>query len=74
MNAERKIAQARVSMLFDHPFFGVTGGTGMYELRGMPPGRYRIDAWHETFGSQSQVVIVTKGETKTVDFALEPEK
>ena len=59
--------------VFDHPFFGVTGGTGMYELRGMPPGQYRIDAWHETFGSQSQVVIVTKGETKTVDFTFEPQ-
>ena len=60
--------------VFDHPFFGVTGGTGMYELRGMPAGNYRIEAWHESFGTQSQVVTITKGETKTVDFTFEPKE
>ena len=58
--------------VFNHPFYSVTGGTGMYELRGLPPGEYRIEAWHETFGTQTQDVTVTKGETKTVDFTFEP--
>lgn len=57
--------------VFNHPFFGVTGGTGMYELRGLPTGRYRLDAWHEKFGTQTKVITINKGETKTVDFVFE---
>ena len=58
--------------VFNHPFFAVTGGTGMYELRGLPAGRYRIDAWHEKLGTQTTIVTIDKGETKTVDFTFEP--
>ncbi len=57
--------------VFKHPFFAVTGGTGMYEFAGMPPGRYVIEAWHEKFGSVSQQVDLVKGETTVLDFTIE---
>ena len=58
--------------VFHHPFFDVTGKTGYYELRGMPPGKYVIEAWHETLGSVTAKVDVLKGEKHTVDLVSEP--
>lgn len=40
--------------VFDHPFFQVTGPDGTFEFRGLPPGEYEIEAWHETFGTQTR--------------------
>ncbi|UCE59126.1 MAG: hypothetical protein JSU63_16985 [Phycisphaerales bacterium] len=57
--------------VFDHPFFSVTGEEGEYELKGMPPGKYVIEAWHEKFGTLAKEVDVVKGETITHDFVFD---
>jgi plastocyanin len=36
-----------------HPFFQVTGADGAFELKGLPPGEYTIEAWHEKYGVKS---------------------
>lgn len=59
--------------VFDHPFFSVTGKDGAFELKGLPPGKYVIEAWHEEFGTQTATVEVASGESKTVDFTYKPE-
>jgi plastocyanin len=41
-----------------HPFFAVTSADGTFEIKGLPPGTYTIEAWHEQLGTQSQSVIV----------------
>ncbi len=38
---------------FDHPFFAVSGADGSFEIRGVPPGEYELEAWHELFGRVS---------------------
>jgi plastocyanin len=53
-----------------HPFFSVTGADGRYELRGLPAGRYAIEAWHEQLGRVSEVVTAAEGESAPHDFAL----
>lgn len=35
---------------FPHPFFAVTGEDGAFTLKGLPPGEYGIEAWHEILG------------------------
>lgn len=32
---------------FDHPHFAVTDSDGTFTIVGVPPGTYRINAWHE---------------------------
>jgi plastocyanin len=41
-----------------HPFFAVTGADGSFEIKGLPPGSYTVEVWHETLGTQSQTVTV----------------
>jgi plastocyanin len=54
--------------VLDHPFFAVTGANGSFELKGLPPGTYTIEAWHEKLGTQTQ--SITLGEKQTSDIAF----
>ena len=49
--------------VLDHPFFAVTAPDGSFDLSGLPPGDYVIEAWHEELGTQTQNVTVAEGGT-----------
>ncbi|HLH18995.1 MAG TPA: carboxypeptidase regulatory-like domain-containing protein [Bryobacteraceae bacterium] len=53
-----------------HPFFAVTGDDGTYTIKGLPPGTYTVEVWHEKYGTQDQQVTVGAKETKTQDFTI----
>lgn len=55
-----------------HPFFAVTDEEGSFEIKGLPPGEYTLEAWHEFLkeGVTSHKVILADSETKSVDFTL----
>ena len=42
----------------EHPFFAVTDDAGKFELKGIPPGTYTIEAWHEKFGRATERVTI----------------
>jgi len=50
--------------------YAVTGEDGAFSLKGLPPGKYTVTAWHEKFGKQSQEVTVGTGETPPVKFVF----
>lgn len=54
----------------DHPFFAVTGTDGSFELSGLPPGDYVIEAWHEKLGTQTQNVTVGESATAEANFTF----
>lgn len=54
-----------------NPHFTVTGKNGSFVLKGLPPGSYTLQAWHEKLGSKMQKITVGSGETKTVDFVFQ---
>jgi plastocyanin len=47
-------------LAFHHPYFAVTDEAGRFRIDGIPPGAYRLKAWHEVLGEQS------------LDLAIEP--
>jgi len=50
--------------------YAVTGDGGSFTLKDLPPGKYTITAWHESYGDQSQEVTITGSETKAVNFVF----
>ena len=56
--------------VLDHPFHAVSGRDGGFELKGLPPGTYTIEAWHEALGTQTQTVTVGEQETREISFTF----
>lgn len=57
--------------VLDHPFFAVSGKDGSFTIKGLPPGEYEINAWHEKLGTKSaKIKVDAKGAAK-VDFSFD---
>ena len=53
-----------------HPFFAVTGPDGSFALKGVPPGTYTVEAWHERFGTKTAQVTVGDHQAQTTAFSF----
>ena len=49
---------------------GVTDGNGTTNIENVPPGKYKVQAWHETLGKQEKDVEVKAGQTAKVAFEM----
>ena len=56
--------------VLDHPYHSVSNSSGAFNLSTLPLGDYVIEAWHERYGTQTQNVTVTTGETAEVTFTF----
>src|SRR5215831_8017344 len=54
--------------VLDHPYFAVTGSDGAFEIRGLPPGEYTLEAWSEYKGARQARVTVTSEPMPPVRF------
>jgi len=54
----------------DHPYFAVTRDGGKFELRGLPPGTYSIEAVHEKLGRQSLPITLGEKDAKELTFTF----
>jgi hypothetical protein len=57
-----------------HPFFAVTGADGTFVIKGLPPGKYTVAAWHEKGGAKGtektmEVTVAANGTAKA-DFTF----
>ncbi len=50
--------------------YAISGGDGGFALPNLPPGKYTVTAFHESYGDQSQEVTISGSETKTVSFTF----
>jgi hypothetical protein len=57
-------------LAFDHPYFAATGAGGAFSLADVPPGTYRVVAWHERLGRVVTPVTVAPGQAATVTLRL----
>jgi len=39
-------------------------------LKGLPPGTYTVEAWHERAGTQTQQVTIGPNESKEIGFTF----
>jgi plastocyanin len=53
-----------------NPFFAVTKDDGTFEIKGLPPGDYEIEAIHEKLKNQTQKVTVKAGDATKLDFTF----
>ncbi|MFO0699812.1 MAG: carboxypeptidase regulatory-like domain-containing protein [Nitrospira sp.] len=54
----------------DNPYYAVTDPSGSFAIGDLPPGTYRIKAWHPTLGSHERDLTVKPNETVSLDFAF----
>ena len=57
--------------VLSHPFFAVSGSGGTFDLSGLPPGTYEIEAWHEQLGPMTQSVTIGEQETAEINFTFQ---
>ena len=60
--------------VMNHPYFAVSDRLGKFEIRGLPPGTYKLAVWHELFGEQEIEVTVVPGENRNADFTFDAQK
>lgn len=59
-----------VVLVLENPYFASTDENGNYKIPGVPPGTYKLKAWHERLpADEREITVPTNGEVK-VDFVL----
>lgn len=55
----------------NHPFFAITGDDGSFELKDVPAGAYKLEAWHEKFGVKMMDVTVAANGAAEAKFSYD---
>lgn len=58
--------------VLSHPFFATTDPEGAFSIKGLPPGKYTLVAWHEVLGQQEKSITVSDAGAQQVDFSFAP--
>jgi plastocyanin len=48
--------------------FDVSKGDGTFTIPNLPPGKYTLTAWQESYGKQTQDITITGNENKSIEF------
>jgi plastocyanin len=54
-----------------HPFFAISDSNGAFTIKGLPPGEYEIEAWHERYGAKTAKIKVAQKADAKADFAFD---
>lgn len=60
--------------VMDHPYFAVTNAKGEYSIKGLPPGKYTLTAWHEELGEQEAEITVDASGAAKAGFTFKAKK
>jgi len=58
----------------DNPYFTVTDENGNFRIEGIPPGRYKIQAWHEALGRRLNDAAIKANEDTGINFEFKKKK
>jgi plastocyanin len=59
-----------VLLVLANPFFATTDSSGHFKIENVPPGAYRLRAWHERLPYQSKEITVPGSGEVRIDFVL----
>jgi plastocyanin len=54
-----------------HPFYNVSAADGTFAIKGLPPGEYEVEAWHEKFGAKTMKIKVAEKADAKADFSFD---
>lgn len=54
-----------------HPFVAVTGNDGSFELKDVPAGTYKLEAWHEELGTKTMDVTIAANGVAEAKFSYD---
>lgn len=54
----------------EHPYVAVTDENGNFEIKDLPPGKYKIRFWHEGFGETTKDVEISAGKVSELNATL----
>lgn len=57
--------------MVDNPYYARTKRDGLFSIDMLPPGTYKVVAWHPHFTPIEQTITIRPGETTTVDFTFD---
>jgi hypothetical protein len=52
----------------DNPYYAITSEDGAFSIKDLPPGRYRVTAWHPFMNLREQTVEAVAGAATVVNF------
>ncbi len=61
-------------LVLDNPYFSLTGRDGAFKIENVPPGTYKLSAWHEKLRTVTKDVTIVAGKTTSMDFQLNKRK
>ncbi len=59
-----------VIVVLDNPFYASPDSDGRFVIEGIPPGEYRVVAWHERARLNSKTVRIEAGKASVLDFDI----
>jgi|KBSSwiStaDraftv2_1062776.scaffolds.fasta_scaffold234852_2 plastocyanin len=59
-----------IILVLENPYFAATDSQGRYRIADVPPGTYKLKAWHERLPSQSRAIVVPADGIVQADFTL----
>ena len=59
-----------VIVVLDNAFFASPGPDGQFVIDGIPPGEYRVVAWHERARRAAKTIRIEAGKASVLDFEI----
>src|SRR3569833_1168616 len=59
-----------IVLVLENPYFASTDGDGNYKILNVPPGKYKLKAWHERLPADEKEITVPETGEVRMDFTL----
>ena len=59
-----------IVLVMENPYFAMTDADGHYTITNVPPGKYKLKAWHERLPADEREITVPETGATNVDFTL----